>query len=440
MKIESTEILKPKARIFGGIHPDTNKNTAESESVKMPTPAVVSIPLRQNIGRACEPLVSAGDKVLVGTKIGDSTQAMAVPVYSSVSGTVKEVCEIGGITNIIIEADGLDATENFSPKNINTADELISAARECGLVGLGGAGFPTHIKLSGAKQGVDTLIVNGAECEPYITSDYRTCLENFDDILQGVYLIKNLLGIKNVIITIEENKPKAIEKLYGIAASEPYGENDVRIMKLKTAYPQGAEKMLIYTATRRVVPAGKLPSDVGCLVMNITSVAALNRYIRTGAPLTHKCITVDGSAVKEPKNVIVPIGTAIKDVLDFCGGADEDTEKILYGGPMMGVAVTDASSVITKQNNAVLAFLPESAPQVTPCIRCGRCAAACPVRLTPAAVESAIMHSQNERLSILNVNYCIECGSCSFVCPAYRRLTQNMRLAKSILRGQKNVK
>lgn len=441
MNFDSAEILKPKAKIFGGVHLDHKKYTAESESVKMPTPKTVSIPLKQNIGRECESLVAAGDRVLIGTKIGDSGEAMSAPVYSSVSGTVKEIKQVDGINTVVIESDGEDKCESFSPVPVNSAQELISAARECGLVGLGGAGFPTHIKLKGTLGGnIDTLIVNGAECEPYITSDYRTCMENFDDVMEGVYRIKELLGLKQVIITIEANKPKAIEQLYKIASSDKDADNSVRIMRLKTAYPQGAEKMLIYTSTKRIVPFGKLPSDVGCLVMNVTSIAALNKYINTGAPLTHKCITVAGSAVAEPKNVIVPIGTAIKDILDFCGGADEETEKILYGGPMMGVAVKNAEAVITKQNNAVLAFKNTPEIKVTPCIRCGRCAAACPMNLMPAAVETAVNFGKTESFEKLNVNYCIECGCCSYICPAGRNLTQIMRTAKNALRRRNNAK
>ncbi len=440
MYIESAEVLKPRAEFFGGIHPDTNKNTAESEAVKMPAPSIVSIPLKQHIGAECSPEVKKDDRVLIGTKIGDSSAAMAVPVYSSVSGTVKEIKEINGIKNVIIESDGLGEYIQAKPIEVKDAKQLISAARQAGLVGLGGAGFPTHIKLEGAIEDVDTLIVNAAECEPYITSDYRTCLEHSDDILEGVYRIKDLLKIKDVIITVEENKPAAIEKLYEIAKNEADIDNSVRIMRLKTAYPQGAEKMLIYAATGRVVPVGKLPKDVGCLVMNVTTVATLNQYINTGIALTEKCITVDGSAVGKPQNVIVPIGAAVREVLEFCEADLENTEKILYGGPMMGIAIQQEDAVITKQNNAVLAFRQALAPQTTPCIRCGRCVAACPMRLTPARVEAQVNARLSERLSSLGVLSCIECGCCSFVCPAYRPLTHIMRTAKSILRRKSDAK
>ncbi len=446
MEYKSEEILKPVGKILGALRLPHRKNTAEKETIKLPIPKVVKIPLKQNIGAECDPLVKVGDRVLVGTKIGDSDKPFSVPVHSSVSGTVTEITEIFGLSGdttraVVIESDGEMAEENFTPPVINTAEDLVNAARECGLVGLGGAGFPTHIKLApAANGGIDTLIINGAECEPYITSDYRTCMEHFDDVIDGVYLLKEKLGLKKVIIAVEDNKPEAIKKLYEIAADKRDTDNSVKIiMRLNSRYPQGAEKVLVYTATKRKIPFGKLPADARCLVMNVTSIAVLNKYIRTGKPLLAKILTVDGDAVTEPKNVLVPIGTSIRDVLDFCG-TEETVSKILYGGPMMGVAVRDDDAVITKQNNAILAFKGDNSVPTTPCIRCGKCAAACPMNLTPAAVETAVNFGLNEKIAKLNVNYCIECGSCSFTCPAGRPLTQSMRTAKSILRREKDAK
>ncbi len=442
MEYKPEEVLRPIGKISGALRLPHRKRTAEMETVKLPLPKVVTIPLKQNIGAECEPTVNVGDKVLVGTKIGDSEKPFSAPIHSSVSGTVTGITEIYGVAGdttcaVVIESDGEMAEESFTPPVIETAEDLVKAARDCGLVGLGGAGFPTHIKLApAAGESIDTLIVNGAECEPYITSDYRTCIEHFQDVIDGVYLLKEKLGLKNVIIAVEDNKPEAIKKLYEIATDKRDEENAVRIMRLSSRYPQGAEKVLVYTATKRKIPFGKLPADVGCLVMNITSIAVLYKFIRTGKPLVAKILTVDGDAVKEPKNVFVPIGTPIKDVLDFCG-ADENVSKILYGGPMMGIAVTSDCAVITKQNNAILAFRGDNAAPTTPCIRCGKCAAGCPMNLTPAAVETAVNLSLKEKLSKLNVNYCMECGSCSFTCPAGRPLTQSMRTAKSILRREK---
>ena len=333
----------------------------------------------------------------------------------------------------------MEKDPELKPFPVNTREDIARAADLCGLVGLGGAGFPTKVKLSVKEETpIDTLIINGAECEPYITSDYRACMEDYEDVIEGVYLIKEKLNIEKVIICIESNKPKAIEKLYEIAADKRDEDDSVKLMKLPTSYPQGAEKVIIYSATGRRVPAGKLPSDVGCIVMNITSVVTLNRFIKTGMPLVSKRITVDGTAVSEPKNIIVPIGTAIKDVLEFAGGVAEDANEIIFGGPMMGVDAESDSGVIEKRTNAITVMKEEiKPPAVTPCIRCGRCARACPMKLYPASVEAAVNHGLTESLNNLNVNYCMECGSCSYVCPAKRPLTQVMRLAKAQLRREK---
>ncbi len=446
MQYDRKEILKPKPLIQVGIDLPHRKNTAEMEPKIIDTPKTVTIPLKQNIGAPCDCLVEKGAHVLIGTKLGDSENNFSSPIYSSVSGTVIDITSVpdsfGGTTPaVLIESDGKNESENFTPPEIECAEDLIKAARDCGLVGLGGAGFPAHIKLAGALKGnIDTLIINAAECEPYITSDYRTCMDNFSDVCDGVYLIKKILAIRNVIIAVENNKPEAIKKLYEVVTDHKDKNNTVRLLRLKSKYPQGAEKVLVYNATKRKIPFGKLPSDVGCIVMNVTSVAVLNKYIRTGEPLVSKCITVDGSAVENPQNLIVPIGISVEEVLNYCGYDKENTEKILYGGPMMGIAVNADSAVITKQNNAVLAFKNEESPASTPCIRCGKCAAACPMNLTPAKVETAVNKGNVEAIKALNVNYCIECGSCSFTCPAYRPLTQSMRLSKGILRRENNAK
>ena len=446
MQYDSKEILKPKSLIQVGINLPHRKNTAEMEPKPIDMPKTVTIPLKQNIGAACDCLVEVGARVKAGTKIGDSENNFSSPIYSSVSGTVTAITTIpdsfgGAVSAIVIEADSETEYEEFTPPVIECAEDLIKAARDCGLVGLGGAGFPAHIKLAGALTGnIDTLIINAAECEPYITSDYRTCMDNFQDVCDGVYLLKKTLAIRNVIIAIENNKPDAIKKLYEVVTDHKDKNNTVKLMRLKSAYPQGAEKVLVYNATKRKIPLGKLPSDVGCIVMNITSVAVLNNFIRTGEPLISKCITVDGDAVHNPQNLIVPIGIAVEDVLNYCGYDAENTEKILYGGPMMGVAIKDTSAVITKQNNALLAFKADNRPSSTPCIRCGKCASVCPMNLTPAKVETAVNRNNKEALQSLNINYCIECGSCSFTCPAYRPLTQSMRLAKAVLRRENNAK
>lgn len=434
-------VLRPKGRVHGGARLPHYKGTSVCASVVLPPPERVVISMSQHIGAPCEPVVKPGDRVSVGTKIGDSDAYVSAPVHSSVSGEVEEITAIrlpagNEVKAVVICSDGeMTPDPSLAPPEIHTAADLVAAARESGLVGLGGAGFPAHVKLAPSpEKPLDTLIINGAECEPYITSDYRECMENPEDILNGIYLIKRLLNIKNVIIGVEDNKPKAIELLYKIASDQQDTDNSVRLMKLKSRYPQGAEKVLIYTATKRRLPLGKLPSDVGCIVMNITSVSFLARYLRTGMPLTTKRITVDGNAVERPQNLIVPIGTPISHVLDFCGA--KDYEKVLMGGPMMGLSIHDTALPILKQNNAILAFKgkqAESKPE-TDCIRCGRCMRACPMHLTPAAVETAVKKPVAAELDALNAMYCIECGCCSYVCPAGRPLTAAMRLAKSEIR------
>lgn len=438
--MDKKEILKPRAHIRGGVRLPHLKAAAELETVTLPAPAQVVIPMSQHIGAPCDPLVKKGDAVYVGTKIGDSSAFVSAPIHASVSGTVNEIREIhmpgGPCKAVVIDSDGqMTPDPALQPVAVNSAADLVRAARDCGLVGLGGAGFPTHIKLSlGKDVKLDTLIVNGAECEPYITSDYRACMEDSADLLEGVYLIQKLLQIDQVIIAIENNKPAAIQKLYEIASDKADTENRVRLMKLKSSYPQGAEKVLIYSATGRKLPLGKLPADIGCLVMNVTSIVLLNRYIKTGMPLVAKRITVDGNAVGEKKNVLAPIGTPIAEILKFCKA--EDYEKVLMGGPMMGIALSDPLQPLVKQNNAILAFCGKAAvtPEPGICIKCGRCARACPMQLTPAAVDGAVKTASAEGLKPFHVMYCMECGSCSYVCPARRPLVQSMRLAKNTVR------
>ncbi len=437
-------ILRPVKFIRGGMHLDHQKNTSECETFIMPAPKTVYIPLSQHIGAPANPIVKKGDTVFVGTLIGEAGGFVSAPVHSSVSGTVADVKDltIGNGTlqkYIIIDSDGkMEKDPSLKPFAVESFSDLSAAAKQCGLVGLGGAGFPTHVKLSPSKDvEIDTLIINAAECEPYITSDYRECVEGLNDIIEGVYLIKQKLGIKKVVIGVENNKPRAIELLMKVATDHRDSDDSVKIMKLPSKYPQGAEKVIIYSATGRKLPAGKLPSDVGCIVMNVTSVATLYRFITTGMPLVAKRITVDGTAVTEPKNLLVPIGTPIKEILDFVGVDMENVDRILMGGPMMGNPVVSEESVLEKRNNAILAMRDRKPQPQTACIRCGRCADACPMSLYPAMVETALRVGDKEKLNTLNTNYCMECGCCSYVCPAKRPLTQAMRTAKAEIRRQK---
>ena len=363
------------------------------------------------------------------------------------SGKVTAIGEVklpnGSVSKAVtIESDGeMRLWEGIKPPKVETREDLIKAVRDSGLVGLGGAGFPTHVKLNfPPDKNIDTLVVNAAECEPYITVDYRECMENSWDILSGVYALKELLGFKQVIIAAEDNKPEAFKVLGKIADHDADIDDSVKLMVLESKYPQGAEKMMVQSATGRRVPPGKLPADVGCVVMNVASVAFISRYLKTGKPLVSRSLTVDGSAIAAPKNVRVPVGTDIGEIIDFCGGFKGEPCKILTGGPMMGLAIVGTDLPVLKQNNAILAFTADDAvlkPE-TDCIRCGRCVAACPMSLMPTNIVKAAKIKDVDALKRAGVTVCMECGSCAFACPAGKPLVQHMRLAKAILREEGN--
>ena len=310
--------------------------------------------------------------------------------------------------------------------------DFLDAVRESGLVGLGGAGFPTVVKLTVKNlEQVKAVIINGAECEPYITSDTRTMLDRSQEVLEGARLVQHFLQVKRVIFAIEDNKPFCVRTYRKLVKDEP----GMEVCPLKSLYPQGGEKVLIYNTIGEVVPEGKLPLDVGAIVLNCTTLANIARYCKTGIPLVEKCITVDGSAVAKPKNVIVPIGMRIGDVFEACGGFCEEPKKVLYGGPMMGIAVPDLDQPVLKNTNAILALTEKDAvlPEPTACIRCGRCLRHCPLRLMPSQIESAYNAGNMEKLQELKVNLCMECGCCSYGCPAHRPLVQTNKLAKAKL-------
>ena len=439
------EFPKHPFRTHGGAAVPHHKNTWELPTATMPPPERVILPMQQHLGAPCVPTVKKGDTVFVGTVVGDSDAYVSAPVHASVSGTVEELTTVmltgGQMTQaVVIRSDGKMEKDPaiYPPAAITTKEELAAAARSAGLVGLGGAGFPAHVKLNvpEGKQ-VDTLIVNVAECEPYVTSDHREALENGKNVLEGIYKVKEILEVQRVLIAVEDNKPDVIQRLSEIAGDPQRDPLDqVRVLPLKSRYPQGAEKVLVQASTGRKVPEGKLPADVGCLVMNIGSISFLASYMRTGMPLTLKRVTLDGSAIAHPQNVIVPVGTPIKDVVAFCGGYKAEPKKLIMGGPMMGVAITSDELPILKQNNAILAFDEREAAlrQPTACIRCGRCVAACPMQLMPTKLEQAAERKDTEALQSLHVMTCMECGCCSFSCPAGRRLVQAIRLGKSYVR------
>lgn len=335
------------------IHVKHQKNTAELESVIMPVPAEVTISMSQHIGAPCKPVVKVGDTVKVGQLIGDSEAAVSAPIHSSVSGKVKAIEQIFNARGakseaIVITTDGEQTIdETLTPPAIGAElEDVLVAVRACGLMGLGGAGFPTSVKLAGLKSAaIDTLVINGAECEPYLTCDYRIMLEKADLLLEGAELILRHMPGGRAVIGIENNKPKAIEKIKADAAAKG---SKLEVLELKSRYPQGAEKVIVYEATGRVIPEGKLPSDVGVLVMNVGTVIKLAEYVKTGLPLTSRMVTVDGGAVAEPKNVWVPIGTKLEDIINFCGGYKGEPAEIILGGPMMGTSCRDDQTPISR--------------------------------------------------------------------------------------------
>lgn len=436
-------ILHAVVHSRGGVRVPHRKNTAELSVLRMPVPERVVLPMQQHIGAPCEPIVKVGDFVAVGQVIGNSDKFVSAPIHASISGKVTAVGDVklanGLVTKgVTITSDGeMRLYEGLTPPTVRTREELVAAVRASGLVGLGGAGFPSHVKLSiPADKQIDTLIVNAAECEPYITVDYRECLEHAYDILGGIRVLKKYFGFSHVIIAVEDNKPEAIKKLHTIVDEETDGDDGVRLMLLRSQYPQGAEKMMILSATGRCVPPGKLPSDVGCVVMNVASVAFISRYLKTGKPLVSRSVTVDGSAIAAPQNLRVPIGTSLSDIIDFCGGFKTKPRKIISGGPMMGIAVCDTAAPLCKQNNALLAFTDEPGLEKTAraCIRCGRCTEVCPMHLMPTLIERYARVRDADALRRMQIAVCMECGSCAFACPSGRPLVQYMRLGKQVLK------
>lgn len=426
---------------LSGVKTPHNKNTADMESVRMPVPSTVSIPVSMHIGAPAKPIIKPGDYVKVGQLIAEASGYVSANIHASVSGTVKKIEDhltSSGqlIPSILIEPDGLqEVAETVVPPEVNDFAGFIDAARASGIVGLGGAGFPLSVKLAVKDLSmIKAIIINGAECEPYITSDTRTMIEDSGLIWDGVKMLKQYMEAKRIIIAIEDNKKKCLDIFRGLAESDPV--EGVEVVSLPPIYPQGGEKVLIYNTTGGIVPEGKLPIDAGAIVINCTTLASLARYIETGMPLVEKRITVDGSAIKEPQNIIAPIGARLGDIIDFCGGFKSEPKKILYGGPMMGIAVYSLDLPLLKNNNAILAFDEKDAaiPDETACIKCGRCVAHCPLRLMPCEIERAYNLNKPELLEKLKVNLCMECGCCSYICPARRPLVQTNKMSKIRLR------
>lgn len=421
------------------------KNTASIKAVNIPIPKEVVIPMSMNIGKPAKVVVKRGDLVKVGDIIGEPDGFVSAPVHSSVSGKVLKLDEItmnmgAKVPAVVIETDGLqEKSEAVKPPEVNDFEGFIESVRNSGAVGLGGAGFPTFIKLKVSDlDRIDAVIINAAECEPYITSDTRTMLDKTEYLFKGIEAIKKYMGVKRFIIGIEDNKPECIKKLRSVFESS----GSVEIKALPAIYPQGGEKVLVYNTMKRIIPKGGLPLDVGVIVINVTTLTFIGEYLETGMPLVEKCITVDGTAVKEPKNVIAPVGTPLSHVFESAGGFKSEPKKVLYGGPMMGIAVNSLDVPVLKMTNAVVAMDENEAapPKTTACINCGRCLNHCPLRLDPRAIERAYKTDSGEDLQKLHVDLCMECGCCSYVCPAKRPLVQTNKLAKSVLKTFINKK
>ncbi len=424
---------------LSGIKLPHRKGTKNRPVVRMDTPKTVTIPMAMHIGKPATPVVKVGDLVKVGTKIGEASGFVSADIYSSVSGKVVKLAEYlmfngAATTAVVIESDGeMTVDETIAPPVVNDRDSFIAAIKASGIVGLGGAGFPTHVKLNVEPERIDYLIINGAECEPYVTSDTVSMLTRSDDMAEALAALNRYLGVKNVIIGVENNNKKAADAMKALAASaDGYS---VKVQLLPAMYPQGGEKVLVYHTTGRKISAKQLPIDVGCIVLNCTTLAAIGAYLRTGMPLVEKCVTVEGGAVKDPQNVIAPIGTSLNELFACCGGLTADPAKIVYGGPMMGITVANADVPVIKNTNAVLALTAKEAklPKTTACIRCGTCINTCPFGLEPYSIAAAYEKKDAEELLRLSVLSCMECGCCSFVCPANRPLVQMNKLSKKFV-------
>lgn len=416
-----------------GIHPDDHKElTAELPLVAMPVPDVLYIPLLQHLGAPTEAVVAAGDKVKAGTLIGKAKGYVSSNIYSSVSGEVKgivsrkspqgnKIPHVEIINDKLYEEQRLPSLINPSGKNI------VSRIQEAGIVGMGGATFPTHVKLSPNKP-VDTLIINAAECEPYITCDYRLMLEVAEDIIEGTKYLMSALNVTRAIIGIEDNKPKAINKLSLLT------EEGIEVCALKAKYPQGAEKQLIYALTKRKVPIGGLPMDVGVVVVNLHSAYSIALAVRDGIVSHTRAMTVSGKAIANPCNIIVRTGTTYQDIYNYCKGDGEEIPalKVLSGGPMMGFAQADLSASVTKGTSSLLFLTADEVNTASPdpCINCTACSHVCPMNLMPMFIDSYTISKEYELVKRYHVMNCIECGSCSYICPAKRPLLQSIRLAK----------
>ena len=447
---------KGKYSFPGGVHPPERK-ALTCDSRIQPGPAITdaAVMLCQHIGAVCQPLVRKGQAIQAGQKIGDCDAYVSAPVHSPINGKVKEIAlrshpVLGRSYAIIIEALPHNPTkrsyftlgEDFDVDRYS-AELICEAIREAGIVGMGGAGFPTRVKIEPNPQfPKHTLIVNGCECEPYITCDYRVMLERPRQIIAGIRLAKKASGCNRILIGIEDNKPKAIEVMNDAVKKYAYTDN-IQVIPLKTKYPQGGERQLIKAILNKKVPTGGIPPMIGVLVLNVATVAAITEAVIGEMPLTHRVVTVTGEAIARPGNYYTPIGTSVEDLLEFCEGVTERCAKVVLGGPMMGIAIADLNSPVTKTTNAVTFLTKEQigrakfARRQTPCIRCGRCLQVCPENLNPTKIAHAVKHNLLDVAERYFMSACIECGCCSYVCPANIELKGYIKTGKIFVARQK---
>ena len=436
-----------KRSFSGGIHPPTSKDLTKDKPIKiLGAPPKVVIPLKQHIGAVCDPVVQIGERVKKGQLIGESAAFVSAPVHSSVSGIVSDIClydHPSGVKTpaIIIENDGLDEYDEsikpYGDYNKLTKEEIVAAMKKAGMVGMGGATFPTHVKFSPPPdKKIDTLIINGAECEPYLTSDHREMLEKPRGVIDGVRIMLKVLELPKGYIAVEDNKTDAANALKNAAGKDP----SIEIVVLKTKYPQGSEKQLIKVITGREVPSGKLPADVGTLVSNIDTCIAMSEVMARGVPLIRRVITVSGSGVNNPGNFSVAIGTSFREVFEAAGGLKEDVKKVIMGGPMMGQAQYSLDAPVIKGTSGLIA-LKEKDVQLyneMPCVRCGKCSRGCPMKISPIYLALYSRNLNFEQMERYHITDCIECGSCSFVCPSKRNPVQYIRVGKALLAAEKS--
>ncbi len=428
----------------GGMHIDENKNTRRCKIEKLPPPALVSLPMSQHIGAHCVPCVKVGDTVCKGQVIGRVETGLGCPVHASVSGKVKEIKEINAangmkIVNVIIENDGCDTLDPsihpFPKRLIDTStEEIIAVIRDAGISGMGGATFPTYAKIQSALGKVQHVIINCAECEPYITANHRLLLENPAHVINGTKILLKALGLRNAEIAVEDNKMDAINKMEQALSDSNSDYIKVRVMKTK--YPQGDERQLIYALKGIELPTGKLPADVGCVIFNAETCSAVYNAFAHGMPLIERIVTCDGDCIKTPKNIRAPLGTPYLDLINFCGGLRAQPKKIVNGGPMMGTAQWDIEAPVTKGTSAILVFSEandQKYEQPFSCIRCGRCVHNCPMHLMPNYLAAFSQIENLEAAENYGIMSCVECGTCSYNCPGQVPIVQFIRKTKGTI-------